>query len=106
MTERSKLVGRYIGETEKNMQDVLESARGNVLFIDEAYTLCDTLDDRKDFGNHVVESLLTVLSQPHSDMLVILAGYENEMERLMQMNQGLQGAFLIVFTLMTIAQTN
>lgn len=93
MTERSKLVGRYIGETEKNMQDVLESARGNVLFIDEAYTLCDTLDDRKDFGNHVVESLLTVLSQPHSDMLVILAGYENEMERLMQMNQGLQGRF-------------
>lgn len=93
MTERSKLVGRYIGETEKNMQDVLESARGNVLFIDEAYTLCDTLDDRKDFGNHVVESLLTVLSQPHPDMLVILAGYENEMERLMQMNQGLQGRF-------------
>lgn len=64
ITERSKLVGRYIGETEKNMQDVLESARGNVLFIDEAYTLCDTLDDRKDFGNHVVESLLTVCRNP------------------------------------------
>lgn len=96
-TERSQLVGRYIGETEKNMQELLKSARGNVLFIDEAYTLCDTLDDRKDYGNHVIESLLTVLAEPHPDMLVIMAGYADEMERLMRMNQGLKGRFPYTF---------
>lgn len=92
-TERSQLVGRYIGSTEENMVALLERAKGNVLFIDEAYTLCDTLEDRKDFGNHVIESLLTLLARPHSDILVILAGYADEMERLMQMNQGLKGRF-------------
>lgn len=91
--ERSQLVGAYIGETEKNMNEVLERARGNVLFIDEAYTLCTTKEDRKDFGNHVIESLLTLLAQPNPDTIVILAGYADEMERLMQQNQGLKGRF-------------
>lgn len=92
-TERNQLVGRYIGETEEKMSALLKRAEGNVLFIDEAYTLCDSLEDRKDYGNHVIESLLTLLAKPHSDMLVILAGYADEMERLMQMNQGLKGRF-------------
>lgn len=92
-TERKQLVGRYIGETEEKMSALLKRAEGNVLFIDEAYTLCDSLEDRKDYGNHVIESLLTLLAKPHSDMLVILAGYADEMERLMQMNQGLKGRF-------------
>lgn len=92
-TERTQLVGRYIGETEEKMTELLKSAEGNVLFIDEAYTLCNSLEDRKDFGNHVIESLLTLLAKPHSNMLVILAGYADEMERLMQMNQGLKGRF-------------
>lgn len=93
VTERSQLVGRYIGETERNMQAVLEQARGNVLFIDEAYTLCDTLDDRKDFGYHVIDSLLTVLSQRNPDILVIMAGYKGDMEKMMKMNRGLDGRF-------------
>lgn len=98
-TDRSQLVGRYIGETEVNTQCVLKQARGNVLFIDEAYALCDSLDDRKDYGNHVIESLLGVLSEPHPDMVVIFAGYRDEMERLMQMNQGLRGRFPYAFHL-------
>ena len=61
VTERSKLVGRYIGDTENNVQALLEQAKGNVLFIDEAYNLYIGGDDRKDFGNRVVESLLTML---------------------------------------------
>lgn len=92
-TERSQLVGRYIGQTEETMVELLKQAKGNVLFIDEAYTLCDTADDRKDFGYHVIESLLTVLAEPHPDMIVILAGYAEEMERLMQVNPGLKGRF-------------
>ena len=92
-TERTKLVGRYIGETERNMQRILEQARGNVLFIDEAYTLCDTAEDRKDFGSHVIDALLTVLAQPNPDMLVIMAGYKHEMDKMMNVNIGLEGRF-------------
>ena len=93
VTERTRIVGRYIGETESNMQHLLEQARGNVLFIDEAYTLCDGANDRKDFGAHVIDALLTVLSQPNPDILVVFAGYKKEMERMMLMNQGLEGRF-------------
>lgn len=93
VTERTKLVGQYIGETEKNMAAVLERARGNVLFIDEAYTLYNGSDDRKDFGMRVIESLLTVLSQPNPDMIVVLAGYEREMTQMLESNPGLKGRF-------------
>ena len=93
MAERSTIVGRFIGQTEENMQLLLQQARGNVLFIDEAYTLCDTTDDRKDFGYRAIECLLTVLAEQSPDMVVILAGYENEMERMLMANQGLKGRF-------------
>ena len=94
VTERSKLVGRYLGETEKNMSAVLEQARGNVLFIDEAYSLCDNdKGDRRDFGCRVLESLLTVLAQKNPDMIVILAGYEKEMNQMLEMNPGMKGRF-------------
>ena len=93
VTERSQMVGRYIGETEKNMQAILNQAKGNVLFIDEAYTLCDSADDRKDFGCRALECLLTVLAQKNPDMLVIMAGYDKEMERMLDLNPGFRGRF-------------
>ena len=92
-TERSRLVGRYIGETEQNINAVLQEARGNVLFIDEAYTLYDGGGDRKDYGMRVIESLLTVLAQPEPDMVVVLAGYEREMDAMLKMNPGMEGRF-------------
>lgn len=91
--DRTRLVGRYIGETEENMKAVLEEARGNVLFIDEAYNLYDGSGDRKDFGARVIDSLLTVLSQPDPDMMVIFAGYEKEMDAMLNTNPGLTGRF-------------
>lgn len=93
MAERSTIVGRFIGQTEENMQQLLQQAQGNVLFIDEAYTLCDTTDDRKDYGYRAIECLLTVLAEQSPDMVVILAGYENDMERMLMANQGLKGRF-------------
>lgn len=93
VSERGRLVGRYIGETEKNMQVLLDSARGNVLFIDEAYTLCDGSDNQVDFGHRAIESLLTALAEDDSDRLVILAGYEKEMNRMLTSNPGLPGRF-------------
>ena len=91
--DRTRLVGRYIGETEENMKTILDEARGNVLFIDEAYTLYDGASDRKDFGARVIDSLLTVLSQPDPDMLVIFAGYLKEMDAMLSTNPGLLGRF-------------
>ena len=93
VTERSKIVGRYIGDTEKNMLGILSKAQGNVLFIDEAYSLCDCKSDRKDFGQRAIEALLTVLSQDNPDMIVIFAGYQKEMDYMMETNIGLQGRF-------------
>lgn len=92
-TDRSKIVGRFIGDTEHNMQCLLSEAKGNVLFIDEAYTLCDSQHDRKDFGYRAIECLLPVLAQDSSDMIVIFAGYKKEMDEMMQSNQGLSGRF-------------
>ena len=91
--DRTRLVGRYIGETEENMKTVLEEARGNVLFIDEAYNLYEGTVDRKDYGAKVIDSLLTVLSQPNPDMVIIFAGYEKEMDAMLNSNPGLMGRF-------------
>jgi SpoVK/Ycf46/Vps4 family AAA+-type ATPase len=91
--DRTKLVGQYIGQTEDNMKLILEEAKGNVLFIDEAYTLVTCSDDKKDFGRRVLDSLLTVLTQPNPDMLIVFAGYENEMQAMLSTNVGLAGRF-------------
>ena len=94
--EKSDLVGDHIGETEAKVRAVLSRARGNVLFIDEAYQLWSAKDDH-DFGRIVVESLLTTLSNEYVDMIVILAGYTHEMDRLLEMNPGLKSRFPYVF---------
>ena len=93
VTERSKILGRYIGDTENNMREIIDSARGGVLFIDEAYTLCRSNDDNKDFGRHAIETLLTILAEEDSDILVILAGYKEEMDNMLSINTGLRGRF-------------
>ncbi len=91
--DRTRLVGQYLGQTEDNMKVVFEEARGNVLFIDEAYSLCTGDTDKKDFGHRVIESLLTVLTRPNPDMLVVLAGYTKEMEAMLSSNPGLRSRF-------------
>lgn len=90
--DRSRIIGRYVGQTEENMSQILREARGNVLFIDEAYTLYNG-DDSRDFGRHAVECLLDVLSRKDPDMLIVFAGYQKEMDNLMSMNPGLVGRF-------------
>ena len=92
-TNRAGLVGRYIGDTEANTASIISSARGNVLFIDEAYTLFSGGEDRRDFGMRVIETLLPVMSEPDPDMVVIFAGYEKELMRMMDANEGLLDRF-------------
>lgn len=93
VAERSKIVGEFIGQTEQNMQMILSRAKGNVLFIDEAYSLFESSSGSRDYGKRAIECLLTVLSQPDPDILVILAGYEQPMMELLQSNPGLPSRF-------------
>lgn len=95
--ERKDLVGACIGETEKKMSEVLMRAQGNVLFIDEAYTLYDSSPNGNDFGRRALETLLTALGREHIDMLVILAGYPEEMEEMFRSNIGLKSRIPYTF---------
>lgn len=94
-TEKSQLVGQYIGETEYKMVNLLARARGNILFIDEAYQLVE--GHEKDHGRIVMNSLLTALGQDNLDMVVILAGYTAPMKRLLESNEGIESRFPNVF---------
>ena len=91
--DRKKLVGQYIGDTEDNTKRYLQQAHGNILFIDEAYTLVADPDDKKDFGPKVLDCLLEELSKESTDMIIILAGYPDEMEKMLHSNKGLKSRF-------------
>ena len=95
-TEKTKMVGQYIGETEFKMRNLLARAKGNVLFIDEAYQL--VIDGyERDHGRIVMNSLLTELGNDDSDMVVILAGYTAPMKKLLESNEGIESRFPNVF---------
>lgn len=94
-TEKSQMIGQYIGETEYKMRKLLECARGNILFIDEAYQLVE--GGEKDFGRIVMNSLLTELGKDNLDMVVIIAGYTAPMKRLLESNEGIESRFPNVF---------
>ena len=94
-TEKSQMVGQYIGETEFKMRNLLERAHGNILFIDEAYQLVE--GGEKDYGRIVMNSLLTELGKENLDMVVILAGYTAPMKQLLESNEGIESRFPNVF---------
>ena len=94
--EKKDLVGEHEGETERKMRLILNRAKGNILFIDEAYQLCSK-DGHYDYGENVIDSLLTTLSNDRVDMIVILAGYPKDMERMLDMNEGLRSRFPYTF---------
>lgn len=81
--------GRYIGETAPKTAAMCRDAYGSILFIDEAYSLYRGDDDGKDFGREALDTLIAEMENNRSDLLVIMAGYPVEMEKLMEGNQGL-----------------
>lgn len=83
------LVGKYIGHTAPKTTEICRDAYGSVLFIDEAYTLYRNADNGKDFGLEAIDTLIAQLENHRDDMVVIFAGYEDEMDLLMQSNPGL-----------------
>jgi probable Rubsico expression protein CbbX len=84
---RDDLVGQYIGHTAPKTKDVLKRAMGGVLFIDEAYYLYRP-DNERDYGQEAIEILLQVMENNRDDLVVILAGYADRMDRFFQSNPG------------------
>ncbi len=81
--------GRYIGETAPKTAGMCRDAYGSILFIDEAYSLYRGDDNDKDYGREALDTLIAEMENNRSDLLVIMAGYPVEMEKLMEGNQGL-----------------
>lgn len=85
---RDDLVGQYIGHTAPKTKEVLKKAMGGVLFIDEAYYLYKPDNDR-DYGSEAIEILLQVMENQRDDLVVILAGYKEPMDKFYESNPGL-----------------
>ena len=88
---RADLVGRYVGHTAPLVNQVLKSAIGGVLFIDEAYSLYRGREDS--FGLEAIDTLVKGIEDNRDDLVVILAGYSNEMEKFLEANSGLKSRF-------------
>ena len=84
---RDDLVGQYIGHTAPKTKDILRKAMGGVLFIDEAYYL-HRAENERDYGQEAIEILLQVMENQRDDLVVILAGYGERMERFFASNPG------------------
>ncbi|WP_331376325.1 CbbX protein [Sinorhizobium chiapasense] len=84
---RDDLVGQYIGHTAPKTKEVLKKAMGGVLFIDEAYYLYRP-DNERDYGQEAIEILLQVMENNRDDLVVILAGYADRMDRFFESNPG------------------
>ena len=89
--DRSALVAGYAGQTAIKTRQVVESALGGLLLIDEAYAIVN--DERDHFGKEALDTLIKCTEDYRDDVVVILAGYEREMERLLNANPGLRSRF-------------
>merc|ERR1712014_168123 len=90
--DRAALVAGYSGQTALKTRQVVEQAMGGVLFIDEAYSLVS--EDGKDgFGKEALDTLIKMIEDRRQDLVVILAGYPDEMERLVSTNPGVKSRF-------------
>ncbi|PGK51445.1 hypothetical protein CN918_27010 [Priestia megaterium] len=83
---RADLVGAHVGETALKVKKVIQESLGGILFIDEAYALDG--GDKDSFGQEAIDTLIKEMEENRDDLIVILAGYENDMEGLLEKNAG------------------
>ncbi|MCW3490713.1 AAA family ATPase [Dethiobacter alkaliphilus] len=91
--ERADLVGEFIGQTAQRTREQLKKAMGGILFIDEAYSLAR--GGNKDFGKEAIDTLVKAMEDNKNELILILAGYEQEMEKFLRTNPGLRSRFPI-----------
>ena len=90
-TDRSGLVGGYVGQTAIKTKDVISQAMGGILFIDEAYSLASTSEN--DYGQEAIDTILKAMEDNRDDLIVIVAGYPQLMDRFLHSNPGLESRF-------------
>jgi len=86
---RDDLVGQYVGHTAPKTKEVIKRAMGGILLVDEAYYLFNAENDR-DYGQESIEILLNVMEQNKEDIVVVLAGYEDKMDRFFSFIPGMK----------------
>ncbi len=91
-TDRSGLVGGYLGQTAIKTQEVIQSAMGGILFIDEAYTLAPKSQDDA-YGQEAIDTILKAMEDHRDDLIVIVAGYPDLMDNFIHSNPGLESRF-------------
>jgi len=91
-TDRSGLVAGYVGQTALKVKEVVEEAIGGILFIDEAYSLA-TQTGSNDFGGEAIDTLVKLMEDNRNNLVVIVAGYGEEMEQFLHSNPGLISRF-------------
>ncbi|MGI5921523.1 MAG: AAA family ATPase [Syntrophomonadaceae bacterium] len=91
--ERADLVGEYIGHTAQKTREMIKKAVGGILFVDEAYSLAQ--GGEKDFGREAISTIVKAMEDNRDNLIVILAGYCQEMEIFLHSNPGLRSRFPI-----------
>ncbi|SEC32451.1 AAA+-type ATPase, SpoVK/Ycf46/Vps4 family [Tenacibaculum sp. MAR_2009_124] len=95
-TDRSGMVAGYVGQTALKVEEIINTSLNGVLFIDEAYALAK--ENKQDFGNEAIEVLLKKMEDHRKELVVIVAGYPDEMKDFITSNPGLQSRFNRYFT--------
>ena len=90
-TDRSGMVAGYMGQTAEKVTEVVNKAMGGILFIDEAYSLVS--DNEGDYGQEAINTLLKLMEDNRDNLVVIVAGYTNQMENFINSNPGLRSRF-------------